>query len=63
MNQFDAMRAAVAEARTTMQAADSVASEMARLVVGRLRRAGTNTLRDLKRELQDFDATRGVWKR
>ena len=47
MNQFDQMRAAVKEARTTLYAADNVAHQIARMLVGRLRQ---------------FNAHTGVWK-
>ena len=75
MNKFDLMREAVAEAETTMRAADLMAADMAIMLVGRLRAVNsrsyhirhteyrrTQALKALKRELKDFDATTGRWK-
>lgn len=64
-NAFDLMRSAVAQAKTVMDAADSVATEMARILCGsgRLRRVSNpDLLRTLKRQLRDFDMTTGRWK-
>jgi hypothetical protein len=61
-NAFDTMRAAVAEARDVMTAADNMARRIAPLLQGRLRNVDTYDLIALKRELQDFDAHRKVWK-
>jgi hypothetical protein len=62
MNKFDEMREAVCEAEHTLRAADDVAASMARLLVGRLRFAGTDALRKLKKELREFDMVTGEWK-
>jgi len=60
-NIFDDMRAAMRDARTTLAAADSVAEELGRMLVGRLNRCNTWTLRRLKRELRNFNITTGRW--
>lgn len=62
MNKFDEMREAVREAQLTLQAADDSAAAMARMLVGRLRFAGADTLRKLKKELRQFDMVTGEWK-
>jgi hypothetical protein len=63
-NQFDAIRYAVQEARDQLRAVDEQAANMAGLLVGRLRRVGREDyLRELKRELRDFDMTTGKWKK
>jgi len=63
MNQFDMMTSAVSEAEIVINAADSVATRMARLIVGRLRKVGsTYVLAALKRELSDFNAHTGKWR-
>lgn len=41
MNAFDQMRDAVSEAKTQLDAADTVASQLADLLVGRLRKVNT----------------------
>jgi hypothetical protein len=62
-NAFDDVRAAVDLAKFQLEAADSVATNMAKLLVGRLRRVnGHNALAALKRELQDYNIQTGKWK-
>ncbi len=61
-NQFDLMHAAVAEAETTMRAADNMAYKIAPLLRGRLRKCSRYVLADLKRELTKFDAHKKEWK-
>jgi len=64
MNAWDEMRAAIDEARDRLRAADNCASDMASILRGRLRRVNsTYELRELKRELRDFDMTTGEWKK
>lgn len=64
MNKFDEVRNAVAEAETTLRAADSVCLSMVTLMVGRLRKCGNNhMLGYLKRELKDFNMTTTTWKK
>ena len=61
-NKFDEMRAAVADAKGTLRAADTVATQMAEILVGRLRQVDSGyTLAALKKELQHFDAHRKCW--
>ena len=63
MNQFDQMQAAVSEAETTLKAADSVATKIAGLLVGRLRRVSSAwVLRALKKELANYNMTTSEWK-
>lgn len=63
MNKFDEMRQAVVEAKITLQAADNVATQMAQILKGRLRSVDSAyTLKQIKKELQSFDAHRGCWK-
>lgn len=61
-NAFDTMRAAVAEARATMNAADKMATQIAPLLRGRLRQCASWDLKALKRELRDFNIHTGTWK-
>lgn len=62
-NIFDDMLAAVADARTTLRAADHIADGIARLLVGRLRNGVSGyTLAKLKHELRDFNMTTKTWK-
>lgn len=56
------MRAALSEATQTLQAADGYASDMARMLRGRLRKVDRYVLVELKRELRAFDAQRKEWK-
>ena len=69
-NVFDEIRDAVDSAKDQLEAADATAYDMADLMQGRLRRVMqsnrygcTDILRTLKRELRDFDATTGQWKK
>lgn len=62
MNTFDQMRQAVYEARATLNAADSVANDLAELLRDRLRKVSPYRLAALKRELQAFDAHKKQWK-
>lgn len=62
MNWGDAI-AAFKDAERTIAASDSIVSDMARMVAGRLRRGNVSAyyLKQLKRELQDFDMRTGEW--
>jgi hypothetical protein len=62
MNSFDLMRQALSEASETMRAADSYAWNAARLIVGRLRHVNPGILREMKRELRDFNMVTGRWE-
>ena len=62
-NAFDDVRAAVTMARFQLEAADSVATNMADLLRGRLRKVATrSSLAALKRELSDYNIATGKWK-
>lgn len=62
MGAFADMRAAVGQARTTLEAADSAANDMAYLIRGRLRHVNTGHLDALKAELADYNRRTGTWK-
>lgn len=64
MNSWDQMLAAMRDARNTMSAADQQASEMARMLAenGRLRKCSAYQLRQLKKQLRDFNSVTGKWK-
>jgi multidrug resistance efflux pump len=62
-NAFDDVRAAVSAAKFQLQAADSVATNMAALLMGRLRKVQSDAaLAALKRELADYNIQTGKWK-
>lgn len=62
-NPFDEIRHAVSEANQQLRAADEVATDMARLLDGRLRRvSSTYILSRLKEQLRDFNMHTGKWK-
>lgn len=62
-NPFDEIRRAVNEAGQQLRAADEVATDMARLLDGRLRRVtSTYVLSRLKEQLRDFNMHTGKWK-
>lgn len=62
-NPFDEIRHAVRSAEEQMRAVDNAATDMARLLSGRLSKVQSlYVLRALKRELQDFNAVTGEWK-
>lgn len=62
-NAFDEVRAQVRLAKEQFEAVDAVASNMAALLVGRLRQVNAYHLKSLKRELRDFDINRSAWKK
>lgn len=61
-NPFDEMRAAVSAAKALQKACDNVAGDMAGLLRGRLRHVAGYILKDLKRELRDFNIHTQRWK-
>ena len=62
-NPFDEIRRAVSEASQQLRAADEVATDLARLLDGRLRRVtSTYVLSRLKEQLRDFNMHTGKWK-
>lgn len=66
VNPFDEVREAVSRAEAQLRAADQSATEMARLLTGRLRHVqgwqGKRALAALKRELRDFNIQTERWK-
>ena len=61
MTIFDAARA-VSDAEGTLRAADAQAERMAGLLIGRLRKISAWRLKQLKRELREFNIQTGKWK-
>lgn len=62
MNPFDQLREAVATAKATINAADNAATDIARLLVGRVRKIhDTEALKAIKRELRKFNIHTGRW--
>lgn len=62
MNWSEAQEA-FADAENTIKRADFIATDMANLLRGRLRKVKNScTLADLKRELRDFDLRTNSWK-
>ena len=61
---WDEMNQAVEDAKKTISRADLVVGQMAAMAAGRLRKANVSysTLCALKRELSQYDMTRGRWK-
>lgn len=63
-NPFDEIRRAVNEANQQLRAADEVATDLAHLLDGRLRRvSSTYILSRLKQQLRDFNMHTGKWKK
>ena len=60
-NVFDDTRAAVREANATLRAADTVANDMAELLRGRLGHVRPHILKQLKKELKDFNMHTQRW--
>ena len=60
-NKWDMMREAVAQAKNTLSAADSVANQMACILSGRLRKVDSWMLKALKKELRAFNSHTGRW--
>lgn len=58
------MRESVEDAQRIVKTADLFVGQMARMIVGRLRKssASASTLCDLKRELADWDMHRKTWR-
>lgn len=61
-NKFDEMKQAVWDAENTLYHADRVASDIAKLLRGRLRKCMASDLEALKRELKDFNIQTRRWK-
>ena len=62
MNNYDQMRTALKEADALLRVADSVADDMAAILVGRLRKVSPYRLKMLKREIARFNAHTGLWE-
>ena len=60
-NAFDTIKQAVDDARILNAAVDRQSTQLAQLLVGRLRHVGGWTLKDLKKELQRFNMRTGEW--
>ena len=60
---WDDFRKAFEEAKRTVAQADKASTDMARMLVGRLRKVNSSSaLKCLKDELKDFDMRTGRWK-
>lgn len=62
-NPWDAINGALSEAREVRRAVDRHSDSMAGLLVGHLRQVSSETLKDLKRELREFNINTGRWKK
>lgn len=61
---FNDVEGAVREAEQTFNLVDRFADKMARLLIGRLRRVdSTWVLKELKKELSDFNRHTGSWRK
>ena len=62
-NPFDETRRAVVLAEQQIRATDQIATDMARLLRGRLNKVDSPwILKDLKRELANYNIRTGEWK-
>lgn len=59
---WNEMKAAVEQAKTTIGQAECFTDDFAKMLVGRLRRVNKWTLAELKRELRNFNPQRRTWK-
>ena len=60
---YGEMKTAVEDAERTLRFADMAADDMARMLIGRLRKVHTfGVLADLKRELKGYNIHTGTWK-
>lgn len=59
---FDDFAAAAESARVTLRYADRMVEKLGWMMCGRLHTLDAHTLRELKRELRNFDMTTGRWK-
>ena len=64
MIKWSEMQSALADAREDISRADTFVSQMVEIIAGRLRKGGASAhyLKQLKRELQDFDSRTGSWR-
>ena len=57
------IREAIQDAERTIRAAENVTSDLAYLLIGRLRNCSSNyTLKQLKNELKNYNSHTGQWK-
>lgn len=61
-NKWDEMRLAYQEAENQIKSADGVVNDMANMLRGRLRKVNQFYLKQIKRELRDFNIGTGRWK-
>jgi hypothetical protein len=62
MNRFSEFKDAVRQAELDLACADSLSTDMARMIAGRLRKVSPYWLRRLKYELRDFNIQTCKWK-
>ncbi len=62
MNPYEEMREVVTRAKQTIEAADRVANDVAGLLRGRLHKVCDYNLKQLKRELRDYNIHTGTWR-
>ncbi len=60
--EIDELRKAINEAEATFRSADSCATQLARALKGRLRQVSPWLVRELKKELRDFNMHTEKWK-
>lgn len=61
-SKWEEMRIAYRDAEAQVNAADSVSTDMARMLRGRLRKIPYYLLKSLKRELRDFNMHTERWR-
>lgn len=59
---YSEMRIALDTAKQTLKNADYCANDLAKMLIGRLRKVNCNQLDQLKRELKDYNMKTGHWK-
>lgn len=59
---IDELRKAINEAEATFRAADAAAVQIARLLKGRMRQVSPWLVKEIKRELRDFNMHTEKWK-
>lgn len=58
---FEQVNEGMKDARTTLNKCDTVACDLADMLIGRLRNVTTYRLKKLKKELSQFNAATGKW--
>jgi hypothetical protein len=60
---WEQMKEAVKDAEQTIRSCDRMVDSLAEMLIGRLRKVwDTDTLKQLKHELRDFDSRSGLWR-